>query len=173
MVEDCLDLTKPVDKLFEQAWRSSLAVLPRTQRGGALSPVTGHIAESVAAVFLVDMGYELVWHLTGPGRHGVDLIMLDPSGTTLIAWEVKGTLRQQGWPRLSGRALKQMGAAWINKADNPGMAEWGLRADDLVGGVILVQFQAMRLRFGVTKDYETLLPITSETDLSDLSWVSE
>ena len=170
-ITDCLDLRQPGDARFHQAWRHSLASLPRVERGGALSTVTGHVAESVAAVLLADLGYQLIWQLTGPGRHGVDMIMLDPAGQTVVAWEVKGTLRDVGWPRLSGRELRQMGAGWIDKADNPGMAEWGLTSADVIGGVVFIRFRTREVRILVTADFTTLLPITDAAQLADLSWV--
>jgi hypothetical protein len=95
--------------------------------------VTGHVAESVVELLLAEVGYQLLWHFTGPGRHGVDLIVLCPAGERVVAVEVKGTLRPQYWPRLSRRELLQMSGAWVDKADNPGMANWELRSDDVYG----------------------------------------
>ena len=96
-VADCLDLDKQDDRIFRDTWTRVLAgessrVPPR------IAPITGHVAESVAAIMLADIGFNLFWHLTGPGRHGVDLLMLDPAGGTVVAWEVKGTLAAQGVP---------------------------------------------------------------------------
>lgn len=170
-ITDCLDLREPADALFHQAWRHSLASVPRAERGGALSAVTGHVAESVAAAQLCDLGFQLIWQLTGPGRHGVDLVMLDPAARMVVAWEVKGTLREVGWPRLSGRELRQMGAGWIDKADNPGMVEWGLTSADVIGGVVFIRFRTRELRILVTADFATVAPITDEAQLADLSWV--
>jgi hypothetical protein len=170
-ITDCLDLSQPGDVRFRQAWRHSLASLPRAHRGGALSAITGHVAESVAAVQLADLGYQLIWQLTGPGHHGVDLVMLDPAGQMVVAWEVKGTLREVGWPRLSGRELGQMGAGWMDKADNPGMTEWGLTSADVIGGVVFIRFRTQEMRILVTADYATLLPITDKAQLADLSWI--
>lgn len=171
LIAGCLDLDHPADVRFRQAWQDSLASLPRTRRGSGLSGVTGHVAESVAAVLLRDLGHQLVWQLTGPGRHGVDLVMLDPAGQTLVAWEVKGTLREVGWPRLSGREVGQMGADWIDKADNPGMAEWDLTSADVIGGVVFIRFRTREVRFLLTADFATLAPVTDEAQLANLSWV--
>lgn len=172
VIAGCLDLDDPGDVLFHQAWRNSLASLPRASRSGALSTVTGHIAESVTAVLLADLGNQLIWQLTGPGRHGVDLVMLDSAGQTVVAWEVKGTLREVGWPRLSRRELRQMGAGWMDKGDNPGMAEWGLTSDDVIGGVVFVRFRSREARIVLTADFDTFIPVVDERQLADLSWVA-
>ena len=75
-----------------------------------------------------DLGYQLLWHFTGPCRHGADLIVLCPSGERVVAVEVKGTLRARYWPRLSRRELVQMSGAWIDKTDDPEMASWACAA---------------------------------------------
>jgi hypothetical protein len=128
---------------------------------------TGHIAESLVAVILAELGYSLVWQLTGPGHHGVDLIELAPDGERLVAVEVKGTLRARRWPRLSGRELRQMSAGWLDKADNPGMKEWGLESADLCGAVIAVNFAEMAMRAGITFDFETMQPVKDLGELAD------
>jgi hypothetical protein len=112
MVEGCLDLDQVADRVFARAWRESLTALSPAERRGALAGVTGHVAESVVELLLADLGYQLLWHFTGPGRHGVDLIVLCPSMERVVAVEVKGTLRPRYWPRLSRRELVQMSGAW-------------------------------------------------------------
>ena len=77
-VEHCLDLRQPGDVRFHVAWTRSLDALAHNERAGALAGVTGHVAESVLELLLADVGYHPVWHFTGPGRHGVDLLMLQP-----------------------------------------------------------------------------------------------
>ena len=103
MVEGCLDLDQLADQVFARAWRGSLAALSPAERRGALAGVTGHVAESVVELLLAEVGYQLLWHFTGPGRHGVDLIVLCPAGERVVAVEVKGSLRPRYWPRLSRR----------------------------------------------------------------------
>jgi hypothetical protein len=171
LVAGCLDAGAVGDAAFERVWRDVMSGRVPVRLAGALSPVTGHVAESVAAAVLVTLGYQVVWQLTGPGSHGVDLVMLDPLGSTLVAWEVKGTLRTLGWPQLTGRERRQMGVEWIDKDDNPGIAEWGLAAADVVGGVVIIRFPQMEARFGVTADYRSLVPIRAVEELADLSWV--
>lgn len=169
-VAGCLDLKKSDDdNLFHRTWTRVLAgesyrVPPR------IAPVTGHVAESVAAVKLADVGFTLFWQLTGPGRHGVDLLMLDPAGATAVAWEVKGTLRRNGFPRLSRRDVEQMSPDWLDRHDGMGMSEWGLNAADVLGGFVVLSFARMLMWVGVTSDYASITPIRAEEELLDLSW---
>jgi len=57
MVEACLSLDHPVDRLFHTAWTQSLDPLPLSHRTGALSGITGHIAESVLQTMFVEAGF--------------------------------------------------------------------------------------------------------------------
>jgi hypothetical protein len=63
------------------------------------------------AVRLVERGHELLWQFTGPGRHGVDVVVLGPDGR-VVGIEVKGTLRPGQVPRLviavSARAIASL-----------------------------------------------------------------
>ena len=142
-----------MDARFHTAWTRSLGALERHERGGALAGVTGHVAESVVEVLLADIGYHPVWHFTGPGRHGVDLLMASPTLDHVLAIEVKGSLRAGSVPRLSRRAVTQMSAAWVDKRDNPGMAEWELQSADVYGAVIAVSFAEMVVRAIVSDDF--------------------
>lgn len=171
VVSDCLDLDAPADAMFHQAWTRGLAALPSASRRGALNVATGHIAESVCAVALGDLGYNVVSQLTGPGGHGVDLLILAPDGNTLVAVEVKGTLQPNRIPRLSRRTLDQMSAKWVDKDDNPGMATWDLQSGDVYGAVVVVNFGDMTFRVGFTLDYERLVPVTAEEQLLSLDWL--
>lgn len=167
VVSGCLDLgERPEDQRFAIAWARSLAALARHERRGALAGVTGHVAESVVEILLADVGYHPVHDFAGPGRHGVDLLMLGPACDHMLAVEVKGTLRARHVPSLSRRAVAQMSAAWIDKADNPGMAEWGLRSDDVHAAVIAVNFADMLLRAVVSSDLERWHPVASLAELA-------
>jgi hypothetical protein len=157
VVADCLDLKQPVDQRFHRAWTASLESLPRAERGGALAGVTGHVAESVAAVLLVDQGNELLWQFTGPGRHGVDLVVLTPD-ERVVGIEVKATLRPGHVPQMSRRAVAQMSAAWIDKVDNPGMASLQLTSADVYGAVIAINFVDMTIRAATTEDFMDFVP---------------
>jgi hypothetical protein len=85
-------------------------------------------------------------------------------GDVVVAIEVKGTLVRGRIPRLSGRDMTQMSAAWVDKADNPGMAELGLQSADVYGGVSVVNFADMTWRTALTADFATLRPIVVTTD---------
>ena len=39
-----------------------------------------------------------------------------------------------------------MSGAWVDKADNPGMANWELHSEDIYGAMALVNFAAMAYR---------------------------
>src|SRR5579859_322506 len=90
IVGGCLDLSSARDRLFARGWRSGPASLTRAERC-AVAGVTGHIAESVTEVLLDRLDWRVLWHFTGPGRHGVDLVFVTPDGK-VAAVEVKGTL---------------------------------------------------------------------------------
>jgi len=166
VVEACLDVERPGDARFHTAWAGSLAALARDQRSGALAGVTGHVAESVVEALLADEGWHPVWHFTGAGRHGVDLLMLSPEADRVLAIEVKGTLRARHVPRLSRRATLQMSAAWVDKADNPGMAEWELQSADVYGAVIAVNFADMTVRALLSDDFACWRPVATLAELA-------
>src|SRR2546423_3514 len=95
LISGCLDPEEELDRRFARACTDSLAALPPWERRGALAGVTGHIGESVVEVALDGHGWSPVWHFTGPGRHGVDLLLLGPGAERLVAVEVKATLRPE------------------------------------------------------------------------------
>ncbi len=97
LVADCL-LDAEADRLFAAAWEHGFASLPQGQRRRALLGVMGHIAESVVAAMLAELGYAPIWQFRGPGRHGVDLIMLAPANDHVVAIEVKSTFRPRPSP---------------------------------------------------------------------------
>lgn len=171
VVQDCLDPTTPADALFARAWRSGVGVLTRGERCG-IAGVTGHVAESVTEVLLADHGWHVLWHFTGPGRHGVDLVLLTPDDH-VVAVEVKGTLVPARIPRLSRRELAQMSAEWVDKADNPGMAELGLDSADVYGAVVAVNFADLTWRMAMTDDFVSLRPVTDAAQLLTLDWLTD
>ncbi|MFI5387397.1 MAG: DNA/RNA non-specific endonuclease [Fimbriimonadales bacterium] len=132
VVAGCLDLAAPGDALFARGCHAGPASLTRVERC-AVAGMTGHVAESVAELLLDALDWRVVWHFSGPGRHGVDLVFLAP-GDVVVAVEVKGTLVSGRVPRQSRRETAQMSAAWVDKVDNPGMAELGLESTDVYGG---------------------------------------
>jgi hypothetical protein len=170
IVAGCLDLSCPSDRLFARAWRSGPGSLVRAERS-AVAGVTGHVAESVTEVLLDQLEWRPLWHFTGPGRHGIDLALLTPDGN-VVAAEVKGTLVARRIPRLTRRELAQMSAEWIDKADNPGMAELGLRSTDIYGAFSVVNFADMTWRIALTADFAELRPVTYTKLLTNLNWIS-
>jgi hypothetical protein len=168
LVEACLDLACAKDCLFARGWRSGPASLTRAERC-AVAGVTGHIAESVTEVLLDHLDWRVLWHFTGPGRHGVDLIFLAPDDK-VVAVEVKGTLTAGHIPQLSRREITQMSTEWVDKADNPGMAELGLRSADVYGAVAVINFADMTWRVALTADFSVLSPVIHLGQLTRLSW---
>jgi hypothetical protein len=172
-----LDVDKrPADAVFSRAFAHGLTALDRAERGGALGGVTGHIAESVVEVILSDHGWSPVWDFVGPGRHGVDLLMLGPGAERLFAIEVKGTLRPRRWPHLRKVELAQMDVAWLDKVDNPAMQEWDVQAEGVYGAVAVVNFHDLAYKLVLTADFERWHPIldTAELDqLDQLDWLDE
>jgi hypothetical protein len=150
MVSECLNLDRSADRVFRLAWREGLSSIQREQRTGALCGVIGQIAEALAEMLLFDLDYCPAYDLSRPGVHGVDLLLLSPDTESVVAVEVKGTLRKGSWPRLSRSASIQMSPDWLNKADNPGMAEWDLACSDVYGAIVLVNFADMVYRVGFT-----------------------
>ena len=171
VVMECLDPASAKDRLFAKGWRSGPASLTRADRC-AVAGVTGHVAESVIEVLLDRLDWRVLWHFTGPGRHGVDLLFLTPDNK-VAAVEVKGTLTARRIPRLSRREITQMSAEWVDKADNPGMAELGLRSTDVYGAVAAVNFADMTWRIALTADFSALLPVIHLGQLTRLNWLSQ
>jgi hypothetical protein len=173
VVAGCLDASKrPNDSMFVRAFDESLAALQLSERGGALAGVTGHVAESVVETVLEEHGWIPVWHFTGPGRHGVDLLLLGPGAERMFAIEVKGTLRAGIWPRLRrSELITQMELAWLDKDDNPAMYEWGLRSDDVYGAVALVNLGELAYKVALTRDFERWHPLIEDSQLDDLDWL--
>ena len=128
--------------------------LPAGERRGVLAGVTGHVAESVTELRFDGWGHSMLWHFEGPGRHGIDLLALDPAGERVLAIEVKGTLRSRRWPRLSRRTLTQMSADWVDKHDNSGMQNWELVSENVYGAVVLINFADRLFRVGMTADFQ-------------------
>jgi hypothetical protein len=175
-VEGCIDsgdgAARQSEALFRTAYESSLKALDRAQRH-PVGPVTGHIAESVAALILDEMGWRVVEQFVFPrsGGHRIDLAMLSPEMDRLFAVEVKATLQEQRWPRLSRGEFDQMTSAWLNKPNNPGRSELGVLAEDIYGLVILIHFRQRRWKAAITADFERASGIGSTAELADLAWL--
>jgi hypothetical protein len=102
--------------------------------------------------------------------HGVDLLFLAPD-ESVLALEVKGTLRPGLIPRLTPSLLRQMSKEWLNDPNNPAMAEWSLRANDLYAGVMIVDLALAQFRVALTGDFERYTPMTDTEQLASLPWL--
>ena len=119
-------------------------------------------------IVLEAVGWTPVWHFAGPGRHGVDLLLLGPGKERLFAVEVKGTLRPHHWPRMRRGELMQMDLVWLDKADNPAMSEWGVKSEDIYGAIALIKFAERRFKIALTRDFATWYPIERLEQLKTL-----
>lgn len=168
MIEGCLDDTRePFDALFRRARTDGLASIARTERSGHLWRVIGEVAESVAEIVLDGVDYHVIWHITERGARGVDLLLLSPD-ESVLALEVKGTLRTGTIPRLTPSRLRQMSRDWLNQPRNPAMQEWELEADDLFAGVMVVDLASPSYRIAISDDFETYLPAMELGELASL-----
>jgi hypothetical protein len=163
-VDECLR----DDPLFRRAWSDGLDAVPLAERRGRLAVDTGWIAESVATLLLADAGLDVFAQIVKPGTHGVDLLALAPEGTVL-ALEVKGTLRAGSIPRFSRGRHRQMTIAWLNDPGNPAMVEWELEALDIFGGIALIDFARRSWRAALTGDYHGFTPVHH---VGELLWPS-
>jgi len=171
VVKGLLDPQDARDTRFAIALAHSLQSLPPGERRGALAGITGHVAESAIEVIFEGLGWLPVWHFRGPGRHGVDLLLLGPGAERMFAFEVKGTLRAGYWPRLRGGLVAQMDVAWLDKIDNPGMRDWGLASEDVYGGIALINFHDLAYKVALTSDFESWHPIAGLNNLEQLAWM--
>jgi hypothetical protein len=170
LIRDCVDVRQSADALFARAWAEGLSTVDRSQRGGHLARVTGEVAESVAQILLDDRGYSLVWQITTVGVHGVDLLFFAPD-ESVLALEVKGTLRPGATPRLTPSRLRQMSREWLNDPTNPAMADWSFAAEDLYTGVMIVDLALAQFRIALSGDFELYRPIVELDQLESLSWL--
>ena len=168
-VESCLDADSARDRVFLSAWRGGLSRLTRRECA-QIAGVTGHVAESLVELVLEPLGWFPLWHFSGPGRHGVDLVFLAP-GDLVVAVEVKGTLVKGRTPRLSGGELAQMTTAWIDKPDNPGMTNLMLDSKDTYGGIVIVNIADLTWRVLLSKDMQTFESVEHVEQLQDLDWL--
>jgi hypothetical protein len=107
-IAGCLDEKRDrFDALFRRARAVGLAGIQPSERSGHLWRVVGEVAESMAEIVLADAGYTVFWHITETGVHGVDLLFLSPD-ESVLALEVKGTLRPGAIPRLTPSRRRQM-----------------------------------------------------------------
>ena len=162
-----------LEERFRLAVTTSLASIPTADRTSRLNGITGHVAESVVASLLEELGFTPLQHMVGPesGGHGVDLLMLTPGFEAVFSIEVKGTLQRGRWPKLTRGEVAQMTAEWLDKSDNPGMADHDLVSDDVYGAVVLVNFARKQWKVAVTADFSSAYAITDTAQLEDVEWL--
>ncbi len=102
----------------------------------------------------------------------MDLLLLDPD-ESVLALEVKGTLRRGRIPNLAPSSLKQMSREWLNSPANHAMVEWGLEADDLYTGVIVVDLAVPAFRVALSSNFETYVPVLDLGQLASLKALDE
>ncbi len=162
--------------LLESSIKETLthgAPLPATLRPSAL-PVLGNIAEAVVETLLADHGWQPVYDddqgfSFGPG---VDLLMLDPTLSRLVAIEVKSTIQQGRWPRLARGLSEQLTPHWLDGSRNTGMAEWGVASSDIYLMVAQVHLRRRRWRCCLAGDATAPQPVTEKRHLDDLDWLA-
>ena len=168
MIDGCLDENRDrFDGVFRRVRAGGLDNLDPGERSGHLWRVVGEVAESVAEMVLDELGYSVFWHITEPGVRGVDLLFLSPD-ESVLALEVKGTLRAGAIPRLTPSRVRQMSREWLNQPDNPAMTDWALKADDLYAGVMVVDLATPAFRVALSSDFETYVPVLESTKLASL-----
>jgi hypothetical protein len=64
-----------------------------------------------------------------------------------------------------------MGIVWLDKVDNPGMAELDLASSDIYGAVAAVNFTDFSWRMTLTRDFSTFEPIVEIHQLAELAWL--
>jgi hypothetical protein len=65
----------------------------------------------------------------------------------------------------------QTSAAWVDKVDNPGMAELGLANSDVYGVVAIVNFVDLTWKPALTRVFLAFEPVAAQEQLEDLSWL--
>ena len=174
LVESCIDSGQEramaSEALFRRAFRGSLAAIPKNERTGGLSSVTGHIAESVAAVLLAELGLIPLEQMIAPfsAGHGIDLAFVTSTLDRIVVVEVKGTLRTGPWPRLTRSELEQFSPEWLDKPDNPGMADLGVTSSDVSGLVLMVHFARREWKCAVTGDFRAGSPVHAAAQIDAL-----
>ena len=171
VIAACIEEESEHDLVFAHAWREGLDAVNPSRRSGHFSRVVGEVAESVAEVVLDGLGYRVFWHTAVSGIQGVDLLFLAPD-ETVLALEVKGTLRAATIPRLTPSKLRQMSRDWLNRPGNPAMREWSFEADDLYAGVMVVDLATRVALMALSADFESYVPVTCVDQLLEPGSVS-
>ncbi|VXB71173.1 hypothetical protein [Pseudoclavibacter sp. 8L] len=141
----------------------------------ATLPALGNMAEAFVESMLVDFGWQPLYDDDSgySAGHGVDLLMLDPSLSPVVAIEVKSTIQRGRWPRRPPESRAQMTPAWLGRASNEGMREWTFDADDVHSMIVQAHLGRLKWRVCVAGDLDSPLPVASVDQLVDLSWLIE
>ena len=95
--------------------------------------------------------------------------MLSPPPIAPSRSRSRGTLRPGAVARLSRRAVLQMRAPWMDKADSPGMAAWDLQSEVVYGAAVAVNFADMTLRAAVSEDFVRWHPVPALAELVNIA----
>lgn len=138
-------------------------------------PVLGNIAESLVESMLVDFGWQPLFDDDSgyAAGHGVDLLMLDPSLSAVIALEIKSTIQRTRWPRLAPASQAQMSPAWLGRASNVGMREWALDAGDVYSMTVQVHLERLKWRACIAAASDAPTSIANVNQLLDTAWLTK
>lgn len=163
------------ERQFLRAATHGLATIARPNRDPALNATTGHVAESITETLLAEFGWTMVDQQSGDvsAGHGIDLAALAPDMESLFVVEVKGSLSAARWPQLSQREITQFSPNWLDKPDQPGMGSLGVRAADVYGLVVAIQFGLGHWKSAATADFISVEPIRATEQLDDVGWLTE
>ncbi len=64
-----------------------------------------------------------------------------------------------------------MEVGWLDKADNPGMAEWGVASGDVYGAIVLINFADLRFKVALSRDLTEWQPVRRFDQLVQLDWL--
>jgi hypothetical protein len=158
---------------FTQVFQHGIGTVPPTRRGG-LHAVAGNVAEAVVRSLLVESGWHPLFDdaSVASGGHGVDLLMLTPDISKVVAVEVKSTFQLRRWPRLARGDVQQLAAAWLDGAANQGMTGNNLDSDDVYGMIAFVHFARRQWKAAVSHDLDEYRPILHEDELGAHSQIS-
>jgi hypothetical protein len=137
------------DRLFQRAFDHSLDALVASERSGALSGVTRHIAETLVEQVLYSHGFHPVWHFHGKDSPGFDLLMLSPKADFVLAVQVTGTL-QPGRVQPPSRQRNAQLSSFVMADAGAAATPWDLEGTEIYAGVFAVNFADRVIRASLT-----------------------
>lgn len=148
--------------------------IPEHARWSTL-PVLGSVAEAFVESMLIDFGWQPLYDDdTGySAGHGVDLLMLDPSLSAVVAIEVKSTIQRTRWPRLAPTRQAQMTPAWLDSETNEGMRGLSLSSGDVYLMLVQVHLGRLKWRACAASEPDAPRPLNDREQLLDLAWLTE